>query len=64
MPYNAEGYELHEFARGRTDDDRKAPPQFSPHYRGGQANPHSEIRIPQSEVFIGQPREGGGRHTQ
>lgn len=29
-----DGIEEHAYARGRIDDDRKAPPQFSTEYRG------------------------------
>lgn len=34
MPYDGEGFEMHEHARGRQDDDFQAPPQFSTDYRG------------------------------
>lgn len=34
LPHDPDGYEFYSFARGRTDDDSKAPPQFSPDYRG------------------------------
>lgn len=36
IPYGelCDGWIMGDFARGRTDDDREQPPQFSPDYRG------------------------------